>query len=76
MVSKASVAFVFFFAFIVALICVSPIHNAGATHVLAYADRLHITLCVIRGVQAPMRVHTPITTPWELYSQLGVSSNF
>lgn len=30
MVSQASVAFVFFFAIIVAIICVSPIHNAGA----------------------------------------------
>lgn len=29
MVSQASVAFVFFFAIIVAIICVSPIHNAG-----------------------------------------------
>lgn len=30
LVSQASVAFVFFFAIIVAIICVSPIHNAGA----------------------------------------------
>ena len=44
-VSQASVAFVFFFAFIVALICVSPIHNAGAAHVLTYAVRFNIPLC-------------------------------
>ena len=29
-VSQASVAFVFFFALVVAVICFSPIHNAGA----------------------------------------------
>ncbi len=29
-VSQASVAFVFFFAFVVAAICFSPVHNAGA----------------------------------------------
>ena len=49
-VSQASVAFVFFFAFVVATICFSPIHSAGALNVISLTSASlvklqHVTVC-------------------------------